>query len=176
MCESGPLHARKTADEHRASAGSPRGMASRTCTRNLHRVYDRVRPMRRSCRHAVPRDPGVWATARSVYRRGENASPAGIDGSSHHLCAHGQLAQEETTREDAELDFSKTDHTTCLLLSNSPAVSHLVKPGGLGVWHQFLVQRRGGKTASFLWGISRSPTSRCLYSPLHQKRPRARIT
>jgi hypothetical protein len=29
---------------------------------------------------------------------------------------------------------------------------HLVKRGGLGVWHHFLVQRRGGKAASFLWG------------------------
>jgi hypothetical protein len=28
----------------------------------------------------------------------------------------------------------------------------LVNRGGLGVCHHFLVQRRGGKTASFLWG------------------------
>jgi hypothetical protein len=27
----------------------------------------------------------------------------------------------------------------------------LVKRGGLGVWHHFLVQRRGGKAVSFLW-------------------------
>jgi hypothetical protein len=37
------------------------------------------------------------------------------------------LAHEEPTRQDADLGFSKTDHATRLLLSNSPAVSNVAK-------------------------------------------------
>jgi hypothetical protein len=64
---------------------------------------------------------------RPVYWGGENASPACVDGSSHQRCAHGELAHEETTRQDADLGFSKIDRATCLLLSNSPAVSKVAK-------------------------------------------------
>jgi hypothetical protein len=58
---------------------------------------------------------------------GENASPACVDGSSQQRCAYWELAHEETARQDADLGFSKTDHATRRLLSNSPAVSRVAK-------------------------------------------------
>jgi hypothetical protein len=58
---------------------------------------------------------------------GRKRISACLDGSSHHLCAHWELAHEETTGEDADLGLSKTDHATRLLLSHSPAVSKVRK-------------------------------------------------
>jgi hypothetical protein len=45
----------------------------------------------------------------------------------------------------------------------------LVKWGGLGVWHHVLVQRRGRKTASFLWGNFSISHSEVLVLPISPK-------
>jgi hypothetical protein len=69
----------------------------------------------------------VWATTRAVDRRGDHASPAGLDGRRHPWCTLGAWAHADTPRDDAALDGSTTDHATRLLLRHAPAVSKLAK-------------------------------------------------
>jgi hypothetical protein len=49
---------------------------------------------------------------------GGNSSPARVDGITHQLCAHWELAHEEPTRQNEDLSFSNTDHATRQRLSN----------------------------------------------------------
>jgi hypothetical protein len=52
---------------------------------------------------------------------------------------------------------------------------YLVKQGGLGVLHHFPVQRRGGKTASFLWGSFSISHIEVLMLPTSPKVPKSRM-
>jgi hypothetical protein len=62
------------------------------------------------------------------------------------------VAHAETTCQDTDLGFSTTAQATYLLLSHSPAVSHLVKRGDLEVLPRVPDSERIRKTASFLRG------------------------